>query len=434
MVTRRALLGAAAVAAIGLSARAHASSADADVVIIGAGVAGLTAAKRLASLGRSVIVLEARDRIGGRAWTDSLVGTPIDRGAHWLHNAEVNPLVAYAKDMNLGLEATSTDQVQLFSAPGIKIDDGGVIVGRSEKAMERAYGRLLGSAPDPSLAALGAGGGELAARLLALSVGEDPADISARDVVTLASGGDLEVNGGLGAFVARFGSNVPVRLRAVVEKIVWDQPGSVVLSGGFGQLRARSCLVTAPPAVLMASNSIRFDPVLPTEKLAALHALPMNSFTKVAMVLDGPIPGLPLYSIDANRFERGTLHAVHSIPGSSLVTVLLAGNTAREVIKAGEPAAIDEARALLAAIAGSGVEARVQAGRLCEWRSDPFARGAYAFVRPGSGEPRHSYARPLAERLFFAGDSAGGDLAMTVGGAYRSGHDAANAIHKVLVG
>lgn len=208
----------------------------------------------------------------------------------------------------------------------------------------------------------------------------------------------------------------------------------MTLTGGFGVLRARSCLVTAPPGVLAADGAMRFDPALPVAKQEALQHLPMGSLTKVALRLERPLEELPLYSIDAKRFGNGSLHALHHAPGSNIATLMLAGKAAREAIDAGETAAVAEARAVLAAVAGASAVAGVQGGLLCEWRSDPFARGSYAFGRPGTGTPREDYASALADRVFFAGDTAGGNLAMTVAGAYRSGRDTAMAIYRALKG
>jgi monoamine oxidase len=99
---------------------------------------------------------------------------------------------------------------------------------------------------------------------------------------------------------------------------------------------------------------------------------------------------------------------------------------------AGNAAAISEAKAVLAAVAGSVAVEKVRGGLFSEWLSDPFARGSYAHVTPGSGDPRGEFARPVADRLFFAGDTVGGDLSMSVGGAWRSGDAVVTALGRVL--
>lgn len=430
MITRRSLMAAAV--ALGLAARTNASTADVDVAIIGAGVAGLTAAKRLRELGRSFVVLEARDRIGGRAWTDVFMGEPIDRGAHWLHSVQDNPLVPIARRMRMHLTMSSRDDGRLFSTPGVMEADAVGVVGRSEAAMERAMRQTLRSTSDLPLSAVAEGDAALATQLTAFAIGEEPAVVSMRDVMGLEGGRDFSVRGGLGAFVTRFGVDVPVRLNSPVEHVDWSMPHVVMLAGQFGKLRARTCLVTVPPSVLLADELLRFSPNLPSAKIAALRDLPMGAFTKVALRLAAPLTELPIYSIDRGRLARGQLHALHYEPGSRIVTLMLGGNAARSIMDAGQMAAVASAREVFSAIAGADMAAQVSGGLLCEWRSDPFARGSYAFVPPGAGNPRAVYAAPLDDRLFFAGDTSGGSLAMTVGGAYRAGRAAADNMHRAL--
>lgn len=433
MLDRRCFVAAtAASAALGLAGRAFARAADYDVIIIGAGVAGLAAAQQMQQLGRSFVVLEARERIGGRAWTQDFMGAPVDRGAHWLHNAEVNPLVRIAKAKNLGLTKSTRDEGRLFEGPGQLARGAEKAISRSDNALERAFRRSSRSGSDASLGSFAIGDGALAAKLIAFAIGEEPEKIAARDVAMMAADGtDLAIEGGMGRFIQRIGATVPVTLNARVEQIDWSAPSSVTVTGTFGSLRARSCLITVPPAVLVAQSGIRFLPPLPQAKQAAIARLPMGVFTKVSLKLDSPMTELPLYSIDAARFSEGHLHALHHAPGSGLVTLMLGGNAARDIIEAGEAAAIAEAQAVLAAVAGSSAVSKVRGGLLSEWRSDPLALGSYAYVTPGSGDPREEFERPVEERLYFAGDTVGGDLSMSVGGAWTSGCATANAIARV---
>jgi monoamine oxidase len=430
---RRFIAATAATVALGLAGRSFAQTADYDVVIIGAGVAGLAAARRLQAQGRRFLVLEARDRIGGRTLTEAFMGVPVDRGAHWLHSAEINPLVPLARAQGLTLTASTRDEGRLFDAPGVFAAGAEGAVARSDRALERNFRRRANTLSTDSMQSLAGGDGALAAQLISFAIGEEPDRIAASDVAMLAGDGtDMAIAGGMGGFIRRIGADVPVRLQTRVERIDWSAPGGVTVSGPFGSVRARACLVTVPPAALAADGGIRFSPELPAAKQAAMTQLPMGVFSKVALRLDAPMPELPLYSIDAARLARGDLHALHHAPGSSVATLMLGGNAARAVIAAGDAAAISEARAVLAAVAGSAAVARVQGGLFSEWLSDPFARGSYAHVTPGSGDPRGEFARPVADRLFFAGDTVGGDLSMTVGGAWRSGDAVVGALDRVL--
>ena len=424
---------AAAAATLGLGGRTYAKAAVYDVVIIGAGVAGLTAARRLQALGRSFVVLEACDRIGGRAWTQDFMGVPVDRGAHWLHSADINPLRPVAQADGAQLRRTSRAEGRLFSGPGRLATGAEADLGASDVALESAFAEGWERLGTTSLAEIAAGEGALSAKVLAFAIGEEPERIAASDVAMLDAGGaDLEIEGGLGAFVRRFGADVPVRLGARVEHVDWSKPGRVKVSGAFGEVQARACLVTAPPAVLAAGAGPRFHPPLPLAKQEAIARLPMGVFTKVALRLDRPMPDLPLYSIDSARLSRGELHALHCGPGDLAATLMLGGDAARAVIAAGSDAAVAEAQAVLAAVAGASAVTQVRGGLLSEWRSDPFSLGSYAYAPPGAGDPRRDFAMPVEDRLFFAGDTVGGDLAMTVGGAYRSGKAAAEALNQTL--
>jgi monoamine oxidase len=432
VIGRRAVMkGFVATTAIGLAGRTFAASADADVVIIGAGVAGLTAAKRLLEQGRSVIVLEARNRIGGRAWTDTTLGLPIDRGAQWLHNAYINPMVGEARRLGIRLAPSPHENAKLFLRPG-HVDL--ATMAAHGKTLSRFAAKLeaVSSSADVSLEALGGSDTRVAARFAALATGEDPDEVSAQDIAKLADGPDMIVEGGLGAFVARYGVGLPVRLNAAVETIDWRLPGVVVVSGTFGSVRARTCLITIPPGALSAATGVHFLPELPLEKREALTLLPMSSFTKVALRLSRPIPELALYNVDARRLQAGELHALYHRPRSRLAVLMLSGRNARSIIHDGERGAIDYAKAVLADMIGSRSASEVEAGLLCSWLDDPWARGSYAFVRPGSGSVRETYARPIQDRLFFAGDTAGQDMAMTVGGARNAGVRAAAAIARSL--
>lgn len=434
MFSRRSVVASTSVAAmLGLSGRAFANSTDCDVVIIGAGVAGLSAARHLQSLGRSFVMLEARDRIGGRAWTQDFMGVPVDRGAQWLHSAAINPLAKVANARNAVLSPSTTAEGRLFDAPGQVGRDAAAPLALSERALERRYRRRGREVAEASLADFAVEDAALAANMTAFTIGEEPDRIAASDVAMLAAhGADLSVGGGLGRLVQDLGTDVPVRLASRVERIDWSMPGGVLVTGPFGSLRARACLITVPPAVLASPSGIRFTPELPVAKQAAIERLPMGAFTKVALRLDAPALNLPLYSVEMQRFERGWRHALHHAQRSGLVTLMISGDAARDLVNAGEKAAIAEAKDVLSAIAGSSAAANVQGGLLSEWLSDPLALGSYAHVTPGRGDPRRDLALPVADRLFFAGDTVGGDLSMTVGGAWRAGKAAAKAMNRTL--
>ncbi len=432
MLDRRSFI--AATAMLGLAGRTFAKDTDYDVIIIGAGVAGLAAARRLSAQGHSFVVLEARNRIGGRTLTTDFMGVPVDHGAHWLHNSEINPMVPIARAEQLALTPSSRAEGRFFEGPGIFADGAETILAESTEALYAQFFNNQDMLATASLADFAKGDGALAADVIAFAIGEEPNKIAALDVAMMAEENiDFTVEGGMGAFIQRFGANIPVQLGAQVDQIDWSKPGVVEVSGKFGKVRGKTCLVTVPPAVLSATPGIRFLPDLPTVKQEAIARLPMGVFTKVALRTRKPLDELPTYSIDSKRFFNGELHALHHAPGEGVVTLMLGGNAARTVIDAGEASAIEEAKSVLAAVAGSSAVTEVSGGLLSEWLSDPFALGSYAHVLPGPGNPRDDFAMPLDNRIFFAGDTLGKDLVMTVGGAYQSAESTAAAIHEALI-
>ena len=211
-ISRRGFLAGAGT--FGIAGRAFAA-AEVDVAIVGAGAAGLAAAKELRKAGRSLVVLEARARIGGRAYTDDTLGIPFDAGAQYIHWAERNPWKKIADELKVPLEedtsaasrscsrtgcACPTTSGRAGVAPSARISqalEGGVSADRSfAEAVKGASPEIVGAA-----------GG-----ITQFALGEDPERVSIADYDQLWAGDDYVIPGGYGALVARWGADVPVRL------------------------------------------------------------------------------------------------------------------------------------------------------------------------------------------------------------------------------
>ena len=267
-----------------------AAATDVDVVVIGAGAAGIAAAQALRAAGRQAVVLEARGRVGGRAFTDASLGPIYDAGAMFIHWAERNPWVQIARDLGI---ATPNEPW----GSGFKVFADGQPMAEPERRRRRsAFGQIdrrletvdLGQR-DMSVAELLADlGPELApvaASGLLLSIGEESSRISARDYQRLWSGDDLIVPSGYGNLVARSAAGLDIRLNEAVETIRWDGPG-VSMTTQSGTLRAKACVVTVPVGVLKA-GTIRFIPELPASTRDALAGLHMGALTKIALKVEG---------------------------------------------------------------------------------------------------------------------------------------------------
>jgi len=435
-LNRRKLLagGSAMAAGFAIAGRA-ASAADIDVVVIGAGAAGIAAAQALRAAGRQAVVLEARDRIGGRAFTDASLGPAYDAGAMFIHWAERNPWVQIARD--LGVETPAEPW-----GSGFKVFADGRPMAEPERRRRRdAFGQIdrrletvdLGPRDMSIAELLGDLGPELApvaASGLLLSIGEESSRISARDYQRLWSGDDFIVPSGYGNLVARSAAGLDTRLNEPAEAIRWDGPG-VSVTTRSGTLRANACIITVPVGVLKA-GMIRFIPELPAAARDALAGLHMGALTKIALKVEGDrfgiTPGASF--LEAAAPER--LMNLDMFPGGQDIVIgYCGGDYARKLSEAGT----DEARAhlvdLLAKMVGSDFRKAVKAVSFPAWWTDPFARGSYSICDPGHEAARDALAQPIGNRLFIAGEATAGGGAMTVGGATLAGRAAAAAIARL---
>jgi monoamine oxidase len=425
-ISRRGFLAGAAT--FGIAGRAVAA-ADFDVAIVGAGAAGLAAAKELRKAGRSFVVLEARARIGGRAYTDDTLGIPFDAGAQYIHWAERNPWKKIADELKVPLEEDSSGGIPVVFANGVRMPD-------DERARRRsAFSRISqalegGVSADRSFAEavkgaspeiVGAAGG-----ITQFALGEDPERVSIADYDQLWAGDDYVIPGGYGALVTRWGADVPVRLSTPVSAIRWNGRG-VALETAAGSLTAGAAIVTVPIGVLNAGG-IRFTPELPAPLQEALDGLGMGAYTKLALKIDRARVE-PLETADYIELVDGNAVSFEFWPfGRDLCIVMLGGDGARRLCEAGEGAAIDFATARLAGMVGGHVRQAIGGGRLAAWWTDPYARGSYSVARPGRVAARQALRQPVGGKVFLAGEASAGGGAMTVGGATLEGQRVARAV------
>ena len=416
--------------------------ADYDVAVVGAGVAGLAAAAALRARRLHVALIEASDRIGGRAWTSrpaKLGGALLDHGASWLHAAGRNPLVDLAIAQNealLDTDAQWSRRVMVDGNEAIHADLANYAAAHDRlEAMTAARLALPG---DTSLAEAAAPAADDPWMPTVLTwegpiiAAADADCLSLRDWRTnLLEGPNRVPAGGVGAFVARrLGPAAgPVLFETPARRIAWHARGGVEIETPSGTLRAHACIVTVSTGVL-ASGSIRFDPALPLDVQDALAGLPMGLATKVALRAAGPDRlGLPAWC-SVQRRVRGTEPAMFfsAWPLGSDCLVGYMGGSAAWALAADPRAAQDFARAELRRELGAHAAAAFKPdGFVTEWGRSPFTLGAYAYARPGCAGMRDTLAQPLADgRLVFAGEAVRTDgLAGTVGGAFLSGEQAA---------
>jgi monoamine oxidase len=415
-------------------------TSEVDVIVVGAGVAGLSAAAALRAGGRSCQILEASGRIGGRAFTDTpaaLGGAAFDHGAAWLHMAERNPLVPIAEAQGevlwdsdairsrrlfvAGRPATPAEQ-DAYEAARERFEDFAAARARAEPDIGFAAA-IRPLRENPWTATIET----LEATLIAAA---DPADFSLKDWhLNALEGGNRWVEGGLGAFVARrLGPPAgAVSLGTPVSRIAWD--GKVVADTPRGRLRAGACIVTVSSGVL-AAGGIVFDPPLPPDVQAAIAALPMGLLTKVALRASGP-DRLDLPDNASLRRQIAAGEACMSFNawplGADHIIGFVGGPAAWELARAGPAATEDFARAQLRLLFGARADRALGGGVVTDWACAPEHCGAYAYARVGQVGARATLGRPLAGgRLIFAGEAVRTDgLAGTVGGAWLAGRQAA---------
>lgn len=407
---------------------------DPDLLVIGAGAAGIAAARTALAAGQTVQVLEARDRPGGRAWTVTApLGAPFDLGATWLHQADENPLAPLAG------EAFDHDSVRRHHC---------FIEGRPATAAEMAdydatyaafhaklRAALAAAPPDASAADAAPRGGFWDATV---AHWEGPvicaaplAAMDLRDFLDTQLGGpNLLLPQGVGGLLTRLAQDLPIAYGAPVERLRWSGPG-VVAEGPFGRITARAAIVTVPTAVL-AAGAIRFDPALPPETAQAIHDLPLGLLTKIGLRAAGadrlglePFAGLERH---VSREDEAAMTFIAWPFGHDHLMGFLGGEAAwateREGVAALADLAFSELRRAFGARADHAIRRDIVLAS--EWGRDPWSRGAYSHARPGRAAARDILSRPLAGgRLRFAGEACHRRFSATVAGAWDSGAAAA---------
>lgn len=403
---------------------------EVDVVVVGAGAAGLAAAKRLTRAGKTVTVFEAMDRIGGRAHTETTTfGFPFDRGCAWLHAADRNPFYPEAEAAGWRLYHHDMGVDHLYYGRKKATPEEVAAMAAADAALAAALASYKGGSDrvsdllDASLADSAAGtfGGPM-------DFAQDTDEISVAD---FANEADLDPNyftlEGFGALVHRWGADTPVELSTPVREIRWDGPG-VTVATDRGSVRAAKVIVTVSTGVLIYGG-VRFVPDLPEEYDAAFDNLPMGLLTKIPLVVTGERFGKQAFD-DLLIERRGTqdIYFLCFPFDLDLMVGFVGGDFAWELECAGEDAAIDFATERLVRTFGGDARKAIGKGAMTKWGSERWTRGAYAAARPGHADARTTLARPVAERIHFAGEALAGPLMQTCGGARLSGEQVASTI------
>ncbi|MCV6613400.1 MAG: FAD-dependent oxidoreductase [Cellvibrionaceae bacterium] len=420
-----------------------------DVIVIGAGLAGLAAASQLQQAGLSVVVLEARERIGGRAWTKLDGDTPIEMGASWLHGIDNNALLPLAKQLGQSITATTNwdDQIS-YDEYGEQIDDIDQLWDRWQAVIERYLTQYIEREPGASMQILmddaqksgdlGFISDELHNSFINAMYEQDWSGL-ASDLSVLAEedgqdyrGGDAMLSAGVVQLVEHLAKGLEIRTAHIVERVEQGEAGvklRLLARGERRTLSATTVLVTVPLGVLQ-SGSIQFRPELPASKLRAINALGSGSLNKVWL----KFPEVFWDDTEViNRIsqEKGRFSSWLNINKVFKQPYLLAFNTDPQIENLSDNEIIEEAMLVLRGIYGDDIAEPV-AHHISRWRNDKFARGSYSYLRQG-GRPEQR--RELAARVgnvYFAGEATSSDFPSTLHGAYLSGLREAENIIKQL--
>lgn len=407
---------------------------DVDVVIVGAGAAGLSAAKSLRAAGRSCVVMEAMGRIGGRALTtDTDFGVPFDIGCAWLHAADRNPF--YPEAQAAGWTLYHHDMALDHLYFGARRADAADL--DRMRAAEAAMAACLAAdhGAEDRLAAVLADCHYLRASATfsgPMDFGADDDEISIADFRAAA---DLEPNyftrEGFGALIHRWGADVPVCLNTPVRRIRWDGSG-VAVDTDQGTQAARAVIVTVSTGVLQF-DGITFAPALPERHQEAIFDLPMGLLTKIPIAVSGTRLGLsPFDDLLMERHARHDLFFLCFPFDLDLMVGFVGGDFAWELEAAGPEASVDFARDRLIDLFGSDTCRHLGHGMMTRWGGERWVRGAYAAARPGKAQARAVLAEPVAGKIWFAGEALAGGLMQTAAGARLSGAAVAQAVSLCL--
>ncbi|MCD2317316.1 FAD-dependent oxidoreductase [Sphingomonas sp. IC-11] len=395
---------------------------EVDVVIVGGGAAGIAAGRWLTDAGRSVLIIEALPRLGGRAHTVLLGGYPVDLGCGWLHSAERNPLSALANSLGVAVDRSKAawgDQLGAINFPKQAQQE-------AWQAYEAFTDRLAKTPPASDRASDALTEWQPFINGLSSFInGVETDRLSARDFTAYedaASDNNWRLPDGYGAFIAALGRDVPMML---------DTPVSAIRAGvvetGRGAIQSRAVIVTVSAEVL-AHGAIRF-PSAAADHLHAATQLPLGLADKLFLSLADP-EAVPAESHLLGRFDDEGTGSYYLRPfGRPMIECFLGGAHARALEQgAAVDFAIGELRALLGADFAKGLRPLLAT----RWAKEPTILGSYSHALPGHAGARATLARPINDWLCLAGEACSPHDFSTAHGAWQSGIVAARHVHQAM--
>ena len=416
------------------------------VIIIGAGMAGLSAARKLVDAGKSVIVLEARKRIGGRIYTDRSLGFAAELGANWIHGVDKNPLVDLAQASGAQGVVFDHNDIAVLSGSGRPLngaDQYANLYSVFEQAIQSVGATCGGKPAQDALsgpitnalqqAGLEAGDREImdviVDREFSGDYGAGPKLLNscANEIGEAFEGDDLIIINGYDRLPQMLSQGVKVQLGEPVESLRWTESGVSVLTSKT-RYSAGHCICTVPLGVLK-SGAIKFETDLPDTHLEAIDRIGFGSFAKTIVTFENEavLPKTNVAFAPNKRRVFRNLIGLSGVAGRPAVMAYCGGEDAIAAAKMTDRAIAQEI-AESVALARRSASSRIANVLVSRWSEDPFAQGAYSY--PGittKAEDFENLALPVDERLYFAGEAASPYFG-TVHGAHLSGNKAAQLI------
>jgi len=424
-----------------------------DTIVIGAGMAGVASARMLGDAGQSVVVLEARDRIGGRMHSDRSAGFAVDLGASWIHGVDGSPLWNLVRSLGIPTLEFTVGSFQAGGRPIEHFDDAGAPMDADstarwiadvESADRALVDEIARSAPGDTYL-------DVTERVLDRT-GWEPGRIDEvreffRHRVEEQCGawiGDLDAHGldedaiegdevifprGYDELPRRIASGLDIRLSHIVTRVSWSSSG-VAVATAQGDFQADRAVVTVPLGVLKA-DAIGFDPVLPDQVATPIARLGMGVFNKVFLQFPDRFWAEGSYVLRALGEPGEHWHSwydVSAISGRPTLLTFAAGPFGRYVQAMPDHDVVADVVAALRRLYGAAV-GDPDAHWITRWGDDPFSRGSYSHIAVGASHRDHDdLAGPVEGVLHFAGEATWGEEPATVGAALYSGHRAAERI------
>jgi monoamine oxidase len=415
---------------------------DFDVLIVGAGAAGLAAGKRLSASKRTFAILEATDRRGGRCFTDTKTfNVPYDVGAFLLHLPAESALYKLAKGSHL--ELYSDPEIEQIRIRGRRGLERGLEELHSKGQLEEFYTNRVRCYGAISAAAAGKDDISCSEALPAdlddwretmefvlgpYRFGTELKDLSAKEyAVSIKRSPPVICRQGAGALMNRLSLGLPIKFFSPVTLVDWGDR-LITLETNRQTLSARAVIITASSAVL-ASGKIKFRPSLPPSYVKAFDKLKLGTYDNVAIEFSGNVLGLEANEVVFEKARTSKASALFgNVNGTGLSILRLAGMNGGELSDKGERAMAEFAVDWLTGLFGSKATKAIVRTNVFSWNKHLWTLGAVSSANPGTGEAREVLSAPVNNVLWFAGEAVSQTYWATVGGAWQEGERAADAV------